>query len=142
VRDLRASLVPMRAQARFWGHQSNVAAVYPQLDYVLSGLPEKEALGLNLIEAQYCGTPVLAVRAAPFTETVIDGKSGFFFADPREDGGLSFGQLLQRLQGGEPRPDPRLASAHLARFSFAAFRERVARALASIAATPTGGVQV
>ena len=139
VRDLRASLATMRAQVRFWGHQANVAAVYPQLDYVLSGLPEKEALGLNLIEAQYCGTPVLAVRAPPFTETVVDGDSGFFFSDPRTDGGESFAQLLQRLQGGAARPDPRRAIAHLERFSFAAFRARVARVLDAIAAESATG---
>jgi len=141
VRDLRAALGPIRRQVRFWGQQPNVAAVYPQLDYVLSGLPEKEALGLNLIEAQYCGTPVLAVRAPPFTETVLDGASGFFFADPREDGGESFAQLLARLQAGAARPDPRQAAAHLERFSLVAFRERVARALAAIAAAPVTRVQ-
>jgi glycosyltransferase involved in cell wall biosynthesis len=140
VRDLRASLAPMRDQVRFWGHQANVAALYPQLDYVMSGLPEKEALGLNLIEAQYCGTPVLAVRAAPFTETVIDGESGYFFTDPREDQGESFAQLLQRLQGGAARPDPRQATAHLERFSFAAFCARVARVLDAIAAEPVAGL--
>ncbi len=134
VRDLRASLAPMRAQVRFWGHQANVAAVYPQLDYVLGGLPEKEALGLNLIEAQYCGTPVLAVRAPPFTETVVDGDSGYFFTDPREDKGASFAQMLQRLQGGAVRPDPRRAIAHLERFSLAAFRARVAHVLDALAA--------
>ena len=139
VRDLRAGLAPMLKQVRFWGHQPNVAAVYAQLDYVLSGLPEKEALGLNLIEAQYCGTPVLAVHAAPFTETVIEGQSGFFFADPREDGGASFAQLLARLQGGGARPDPRQATDHLERFSFAAFRARVARALAAAAAAREAG---
>ena len=131
LRDLRASLAPIAKQARFWGHQPDVSTVYPQLDYVLSGLPEKEALGLNLIEAQFCGTPVLAVRAPPFTETVIEGESGFMFDDPREDAGASFAQLLRRLQQGAARPDPRLATAHLERFSFAAFRQRVARALAS-----------
>ena len=131
LRDLRASLAPIAKQARFWGHQPDVSTVYPQLDYVLSGLPEKEALGLNLIEAQFCGTPVLAVRALPFTETVIEGESGFMFDDPREDAGASFAQLLRRLQQGAARPDPRLATAHLERFSFAAFRQRVARALAS-----------
>jgi glycosyltransferase involved in cell wall biosynthesis len=137
VRDLRASLAPIAKQVRFWGHQPDVAAVYAQLDYVMSGLPEKEALGLNLIEAQYCGTPVLAVQAPPFTETVIDGQSGFFFADPREDEGASFGQLLARLQGAAARPDPRLAAGHLERFSFAAFRDRVERALdAAVASTP------
>jgi glycosyltransferase involved in cell wall biosynthesis len=136
VRDLRASLAPVAKQVRFWGHQPNVAAVYPQLDFVLSGLPEKEALGLNLIEAQYCGTPALAVRAPPFTETVIESETGFFFTDPRQDCGESFAQLLQRLLAGAPRPDPRQATAHLARFSAAAFRERVARALAAAAQIP------
>ena len=131
LRDLRTSLAPMATQARFWGHQPDVAAVYPQLDYVLSGLPEKEALGLNLIEAQYCGTPVLAVHAPPFTETVIEGESGFMFDDPRQDAGASFAQLLRRLQSGAARPDPRRAARHLERFSFAAFCTRVARALAS-----------
>ncbi len=130
LRDLRASLAPMAGQVRFWGHQQDVAAIYTQLDFVLSGLPEKEALGLNIIEAQQCGTPVLAVRAPPFTETVIEGETGFFFADPREDAGVSFGRLLERLLAGALRPDPRLAKAHLERFSFAAFRERVARARA------------
>lgn len=138
VRDLRASLAPVRKQVRFWGHQPNVAAVYPQLDFVLSGLPEKEALGLNLIEAQYCGTPVLAVRAPPFTETVVEPQTGFFFTDPRQDGGESFARLLERLLAGAPRQDPRQATAHLERFSVAAFRERVARALAAAAQIQEG----
>ena len=138
VRDLRASLAPARKQVRFWGHQPNVAAVYLQLDYVLSGLPEKEALGLNLIEAQYCGTPVLAVHAPPFTETVVEAQTGFFFADPRQDGGASFAQLLQRVVAGVPRPDPRRATAHLERFSVAAFRARVAQLLAAVAQMQEG----
>jgi glycosyltransferase involved in cell wall biosynthesis len=143
VRDLRASLAPILKQVRFWGYQPNVAAVYPQLDYVLSGLPEKEALGLNLIEAQYCGTPVLAVRAPPFTETVIEGQTGFFFTDPRQDGGAYFAQLLERLLAGAVRPDPRQATVHLDRFSVAVFRERVARALDAVAAAaaPATGAQ-
>ncbi len=138
VRDLRASLAPAAKQLRWWGHQPNVAAVYPWIDFVLSGLPEKEALGLNLIEAQYCGTPVLAVRAPPFTETVIEPDTGFFFADPRKDGGESFARLLRGLLAGVPRPDPRQAKAHLARFSSAAFRERVERALAAAAQIQQG----
>ncbi len=138
VCDLRASLAPARKQVRFWGHQPNVAAVYPQLDYVLSGLPEKEALGLNLIEAQYCGTPVLAVHAPPFTETVIEAQTGFFFADPRQDGGESFARLLQRLVAGAPRSDPRRATAHLQRFSVAAYRARVAQLLAAVAQMQDG----
>ena len=65
-----APLAPLGRRARFWGYQANVGAIYPQLDYLMTGLPEKEALGLNALEAQACGTPVLAPDAPPFTETV------------------------------------------------------------------------
>jgi glycosyltransferase involved in cell wall biosynthesis len=133
VRDLRAALAPMRGRVRWWGHQPNPAAIYPQLDCVLSGLPEREALGLNLIEAQACGTPVLAVAAPPFTETVADGASGFLYRDPRQDKGAAFGALLRELAAGRSRPDPRLARAHLDRFSPSAFEARVARAMAALA---------
>lgn len=133
VRDLRAALAPLRTRARWWGHQPDPAAIYPQLDYVLSGLPEREALGLNLIEAQASGTPVLAVDAPPFTETVAHGASGFLYRDPRQDKGAAFGTLLSELAAGRQRPDPRLAPAHLERFSVPAFEARVARAMAALA---------
>ncbi len=134
VRDLRAALAPLGGRARWWGHQSDPAAIYPQLDYLLSGLPEREALGLNLIEAQVAGTPVLAVAAPPFSETVLDGRSGFLYRDPRADGAADFRRLLGELAAGRDRPDPRLATEHLARFSAPAFEARVARAMAALAA--------
>ena len=132
VRDLKRSLAPARGQVRYWGYQSDVARVYPVLDYVLSGLPEKEALGLNLIEAQAAGTPVLAVNAPPFTATVIDGVTGYLYRDPREDTGAGFRSLIENIAGGAPRPDPRLATEHLARFSPERFSERLARAIDAI----------
>lgn len=134
VRDLRAALAPLGERVRWWGHQPDPAAIYPQLDYLLSGLPEREALGLNLIEAQVAGTPVLAVDAPPFTETVVDGSSGFLYRDPRQDGAVGFRTLLRGLADGRARPDPRLATAHLARFSAHAFEARVERAMAALAA--------
>jgi len=141
IRDLRRALLPARQQVRFWGRQDDVASIYPQLDYVLSGLPEKEALGLNLIEAQCCNTPVLAVRAPPFTESVVDCETGFLFEDPRQDQGRSFAELLARIVVGTRLLEPRRADAHLARFSAAAFRERLAAALRALdvgSATPAG----
>lgn len=133
VRDLDAALRPCAAQVRFWGQQGNVAAIYRQLDYLLSGLPEKEALGLNIIEAQACGTPVIAVNAPPFTETVVQGETGFLYRDPRQDRGADFGLLLDALLGGRSRPEPALAAAHLARFSLAAFVERLRPVVADVA---------
>ncbi len=129
VRDIRRALAPLGNRVRFWGYQRNVHDIYPRLDYLLAGLPDKEALGLNVLEAQMCGTPVLAPRAPPFTETMVHGKSGFLYRDPREDGGTGFGELLDAILAGQPRPDPRVAAAaHLEQFSHAALVDR-ARAL-------------
>lgn len=132
VRDLRRALGPCASQVRFWGQQSDVAAVYRGVDYVLSGLPEKEALGLNLIEAQQVGTPVLAVNKPPFTETVLDGASGWLFADPREDAGDGFRRTLTSILNGERALEPQEALNHLAQFSQAAFQARLAKALEEV----------
>jgi glycosyltransferase involved in cell wall biosynthesis len=129
VRDLKRALAPIRNQTRFWGQQSNVGAIYRQLDFLLTGLPEKEALGLNIIEAEYCGTPVLAIHSPPFTETVTEGETGLFYIDPRQDQGKDFARLLNELTAGRERPKPQPDSPHLAKFSFPEFKLRVASAM-------------
>jgi len=125
VRDLDHALRPLLGRVRFWGHQSDVRAIYGQLDYLLTGLPEKEALGLNVIEAQACDLPVLAVKAPPFTETVAEGASGFFYRDPREDRGEDFARLLERIESPGERLHPAAEHEHLARFSRDALVERL-----------------
>ena len=129
MRDLRRALAPVADRVGWWGHQRDVASIYRNVDYVLTGLPEREALGLNVIEAQACGTPVLAVDAPPFTETVVDGAGGFFYRDPREDGGAAFAALLARIADPATRPDPLAHPQHLARFSAEVFRARLGRVL-------------
>jgi glycosyltransferase involved in cell wall biosynthesis len=124
VRDLKRELAPLGARVRFWGHQENVAAVFPRIDYLLTGLPENEALGLNVLEAQMCGTPVLAPKAPPFTETVLDGQTGYLYRDPREDNGAAFELLIKTVKEKKFRLDPRLATDHLKRFSYPALVER------------------
>ncbi len=125
IRDLKKALRPIKDQVRFWGHQDNVRKVYGELDYLMTGLPEKEALGLNVLEAQVCDLPVLAVKAPPFTETVVEGITGFFYRDPREDEGADFCRLIRQLQSLEHRLRPRHAEENLRRFSFDAFVDRV-----------------
>lgn len=122
VRDLGRALKPCAGQVRFWGQQKDVASVYRHIDYLMTGLPEKEALGLNVIEAMACGTPVLAVNAPPFTETVTDRRTGYLFTDPRLDGGEDFSRLLTQL---EEQPILKPESSLLSRFGEQAFRERV-----------------
>ena len=126
VRDLRRALAPLRGRVRFWGTQTQVGAVYRSIDYLMTGLPEKEALGLNVLEAQACGCPVLAVDAPPFTETVASEVTGLLYRDPRADGGAGFERLLARLGAAPFRIDEARAPAHLAQFSSEAFRARVA----------------
>ncbi|MDP3438291.1 MAG: glycosyltransferase, partial [Azonexus sp.] len=108
-------------------------------DVLLTGLPEREALGLNVIEAQACGVPVLAPGAPPFTETVLPGETGWLYADPRQNDGKSgfpaFSTILQdillnRAQGS--MLDPRLAIKHMTLFSRDAFGKRLAELLASV----------
>jgi glycosyltransferase involved in cell wall biosynthesis len=134
VRDLRRALAPLGERVRFWGYQANVGAIYPQLDYLMTGLPDKEALGLNALEAQVCGTPVLAPDAPPFTETVRDGASGFLYRDPRRDGGRHFEEILDAIIAGRPRPDPRhAAKEHLAQFTHAALVARARKLIETLA---------
>jgi glycosyltransferase involved in cell wall biosynthesis len=125
VRDIRESLSPMGDRVRFWGYQREVACVYPQLDYLMTGLADKEALGLNVLEAQAAGTPVLAPRAPPFTETMVHGASGFLYRDPREDGGGEFESVLSGVIEGRLKPDLNAAAVHLEKFSFAAMTRRL-----------------
>ena len=132
VTDLKRALRPLGRRARFWGRQQRPELIYPQLDYLMSGLPEKEALGLNIIEAQMLGTPVLAVNAPPFTETVTDGRTGYLYRDPREDRGADFARILDHTLT-TPRPDPHADRLHLERFSQQAFNLRVARLIADAA---------
>ena len=127
VRDLRKALEPIRTRVRYWGHQNDVAFVYSQLDALLTGLPEKEALGLNVIEAQSFGIPVLAPDAPPFDETVLHGVTGLRYCDPRRDKGKSFGEMLEHLSSGSFKVDPEAARQHLNRFSATAFQERCQR---------------
>jgi len=126
VRDLRRALAPVRERVRFWGSQAQVGAVYRAVDYLVTGLPEKEALGLNVLEAQACGCPVLAVDAPPFTETVAPEITGLLYPDPRADRGSGFERLLARLGAAPFRVDAARAAPHLERFSAEAFRARVA----------------
>ena len=131
VRDLREQIQPIKNKTRWWGYQENVAAAYRNIDYLLAGLPEKEALGLNVLEAQMCGTPVLAPKAPPFTETVLDGVTGHLYRDPREDGAADFEKLLSSL-GFEMQFSSGKAREHLDRFNSRAFAERVQQLLAAL----------
>lgn len=132
VRELKRALNPIRELVRYWGQQSDMRAVYGGIDFLLTGLPEREGLGRNVIEAQMCGAAVLAIHAPPFTETVLEGKTGYLYRDPREDGGAEFERILSGLKEGAELPDPLDHPDHLARFTFPTFINEVLHLLNNI----------
>jgi glycosyltransferase involved in cell wall biosynthesis len=132
VRDMKRALEPIASRVRFWGHQTNVAAVYAKLDALLTGLPEKEALGLNVIEAQNLGLPVLAPDAPPFNETVLHEVTGLRYRDPRQDNGAGFEKAIRQLRDTHFCFNQGAAQEHLARFSSEAFELRCGKALAAV----------
>lgn len=137
VRDLRRTLKPLGDRVRFWGHQRDVARAYAGIDVLLTGLPEREALGLNVIEAQACGVPVLAPGAPPFTETVLPDRTGWLYADPRQPESTypSFAAVIAEIlaeRAAGRRLDPRHETAHMQQFSKDEFRARLAELLASV----------
>lgn len=125
LRELRHALRPLGQRVRYWGHQRDIVSAYGAIDYLLTGLPEREALGLNALEACLAGTPVLAVAAPPFTETLKHGVTGYLYADPRTDAGADFERILRGIRSGVLVPDRAAAALHLEAFAFPRFADRV-----------------
>lgn len=129
---LQNTLAPLAPRVRYWGHQRDIASVYRGIDYLLTGLPEREALGLNALEACVAGTPVLAIDAPPFNETLRDGITGFLYSDPRLDAGADFERVLSGIESGALNPRAGAMSEHLAVFSPSRFADRVDAAMTQI----------
>ena len=49
-------------------------------------MPGEEDFGIVPLEAQACGTPVVALGLGGATETVRDGETGVLYAEPGADG--------------------------------------------------------
>ncbi len=69
----------------FYGWRSNdeLRDLYTKAKAVI--FAGHEDFGLVPLEAMACGTPVIAYRQGGALETVIDGKTGTFFADPARE---------------------------------------------------------
>jgi glycosyltransferase involved in cell wall biosynthesis len=137
---LQDALSLLGPRVRYWGYQRDVASAYRALDYLLTGLPEREAMGLNAIESCAVGTPVLAVAAPPFSETMKDGVTGFLYCDPRKDAGADFERVLTGIEDGKLKVDRTAAAAHLEAFSFPRFADRVDAAMAEVVAAARRGL--
>ena len=66
-------------------------------------LARDEDFGITPVEAQMCGTPVIAFNGGGYRETVIDGKTGVVFDDYSVEGLIGAVREFGRLNGiGQP----------------------------------------
>ena len=84
-------------------------------------LPGEEDFGIAAVEAQACGTPVVAYGRGGALESVVPGRTGVLFADPSPAGLLGALDNLRGLKFNSP--DLR---SNAMRFSRSLFRQRLA----------------
>ena len=79
----------------------------------------KEDFGIMCVEAQACGTPVLALDYGGYRETVVDGVTGYLFAEQTE---LAVVEAVNRIEK-RPLTDYAAIRANALRFSDDRFRQ-------------------
>jgi len=109
-------------EADFLGRASDreIAELYAGARAVI--VASREEFGITAVEAQASGRPVIAAAAGGALETVIDGETGVF---ARLDDVDSFAEAIRRAD--TLQLDPARAVANAARFSVAAFQQKLAR---------------
>jgi glycosyltransferase involved in cell wall biosynthesis len=96
--------------------------------------PGEEDFGIIPVEAEGCGTPVIAPAIGGVLDTVVDGTTGVLYPS----GGDEAATLADALRTFDDRAfDPSVISAHAQQFAPECFREHFDRAVAAILA---GGV--
>jgi phosphatidylinositol alpha-1,6-mannosyltransferase len=116
------------ARVRFTGRiaQAEMIRLFAAADlFVLTPIETAtsfEGFGLVYLEANACGTPVIAARTGGVTEAVADGRSGFFVETPTEEG-IEHG--LARFLTGELRFDSVVCRAHAAAHTWVHVVDRI-----------------
>lgn len=79
----------------------------------------KEDFGIVCVEAQACGTPVIALDYGGYRETVVDGQTGYLFAQQSEQGVID---AVNKFEAN-PLTDHTLIRENSLRFSEARFNK-------------------
>ncbi len=82
----------------------------------------EEDFGIAPIEAQACGTPVLAFGKGGATETVIDGVTGYHFYEQTAE---SICKVVQRFEQNSEKFQPSAIREHACTFSEARFKNQI-----------------
>jgi glycosyltransferase involved in cell wall biosynthesis len=110
-----------------WRTNEEIRDLYQQAAAVL--LPGTEDFGMVPVEAQACGTPVVALADGGACETVQDQVTGVLVCD---DSIAAFAEGLKRV--GSLQRDPETFRAHAERFSRAHFMSNFQQAVAETVA--------
>jgi glycosyltransferase involved in cell wall biosynthesis len=78
-----------------------------------------EDFGIVPIEAQSCGTPVIALKKGALKETVLEGKTGLFFEEQTAQSLIDAVHRFDKLQDSF---DPEKIRSHAETFSLARFQ--------------------
>ncbi|KKU57146.1 MAG: Glycosyl transferase group 1 [Candidatus Amesbacteria bacterium GW2011_GWA2_47_11b] len=76
--------------------------------------------GITPVEAQMCGTPVIAFNGGGYRESVIDGKTGVLFDDYSVEG---LGEAIKRFEN--LKFDARNLKRHAQKFSKKVFQDKM-----------------
>jgi glycosyltransferase involved in cell wall biosynthesis len=80
-----------------------------------------EDFGIVPVEAQACGTPVIAYGFGGSKETVIDGKTGIFFFEQTVD---AIVEAVSNFEKNQDKYDPNVIREHALKFSKSRFLEQ------------------
>ena len=84
-------------------------------------IANEEDFGIAPVEAQACGTPVIAYGKAGVLETVVDGKTGVFFHEQTVEG---LKEAVSRFQGMENSFDTKAIRKHAEKFTVKIFEDK------------------
>jgi glycosyltransferase involved in cell wall biosynthesis len=81
-----------------------------------------EDFGISAVEAQACGTPVIAFGRGGLRETVVPGKTGVFFDSQTPEAVIG---AIHEFERTAAEFDPAAIRAHARQFSIARFRQEL-----------------
>jgi glycosyltransferase involved in cell wall biosynthesis len=116
------------SQVQMLGHvdDDTLVELYRRCQAVL--LPGEEDFGIIPVEAQACGTPVLARGVGGARDSVVSGVTGHLY--PAVDGAGEVGALADAMRAFDSTAfDPVVVRAHAEKFSVDAFRTRFLNAV-------------